>query len=140
METSATGASKKKGKRIYSFLDARRIARGHGFASKEEFLEYCCPGAYQLPKNPDVVWADDWRGWDDFLGVPYQEFEEARSIARKQLSGVVKSKEEYLTLFEQKKLDDDNPAFRLPYRPDLYYKTGWTGWDDWLEPDEKASS
>ena len=60
----------RRSKRLYSFNEARKIARGHGFSSKQEFYDYDCAGAYQLPKDADVVWKDDWRGWDDFLGVP----------------------------------------------------------------------
>ena len=67
--------SSKKSRRLYNFEEARKIARGHGFTSKQEFLEYDCPGAYQNPKDADVVWSEDWRGWDDFLGVPLS-FEE----------------------------------------------------------------
>ena len=47
-----------KSRRLFSFDEARRIARGHGFDSKEEFLEYTCPGAYQIPKDADVVWRE----------------------------------------------------------------------------------
>ena len=49
--------------KFYPFQEARKIARGHGFSSKDEFIDYCCPGAYQLPKNPEEVWFDDWNGW-----------------------------------------------------------------------------
>ena len=45
-------------KRLYSFQEARKIARGHGFDSKDEFIEYECAGAYQLPKDADVVWKE----------------------------------------------------------------------------------
>jgi hypothetical protein len=113
---------------LYSFREARKIARGHGFDSKGEFLEYSCPGAYQLPKNPDQVWRDAWRGWDDWLGVCYS-FQEGRLIAR-ELN--IKTKEEYLKRFEDKEIEDYDPASRLPYRPDLKYKKEWKGWDDWL--------
>lgn len=50
--------SSSKSKRLFTFDEARKIARGHGFDSKEEFIEYTCPGAYQIPKDADVVWAD----------------------------------------------------------------------------------
>jgi hypothetical protein len=129
MTKDAAGTSKPR--LIYSFEEARRVARGHGFSSKEEFLEYSCPGAYKLPKNPDVVWFKDWKGWDDFLGVPFSSFAEARDIARELLH--VKSEEEYLRMFEQKKIADDSPASRLPYRPDLHFKVEWQGWANWLE-------
>lgn len=47
-----------KSKRLYSFQEARRIARGHGFDSYEEFMEYTCPGAYQIPKDANIVWKE----------------------------------------------------------------------------------
>jgi len=87
-----------KCKKIYSFQEARRLARGHGFSSKEEFLLYDCPGAYQLPKNPndiyqeeekireasdedrearigrlpyrpDIYYQNSWLGWEDYLDI-----------------------------------------------------------------------
>jgi hypothetical protein len=115
-------------KAIYPFHEARNIARGHGFDSKEEFLEYSCPGAYQLPKNPQEVWSKDWKGWDDWLGVCWG-FSEGKEIAH---GLTLKTEEEYLQLFESKKIQDDSPERRLPYRPDLKYKSEWQGWDDWL--------
>ena len=127
-------ASKCKKASLYSFREARRIARGHGFDSKEEFLEYSCPGAYQLPKNPESIWTDEWRGWDDFLATTYCNFEEARLVAR-ELG--VNSEDDYINLFRQKKIDEDSPAIRLPFRPDLHFKKDWKGWNDWLGVDTK---
>ena len=75
--SNCSNRGKSKSRRLYSFDEARKIARGHGFSSKQEFLEYDCAGAYQLPKDADVVWQDEWRGWDDFLGVPLT-FEEVK--------------------------------------------------------------
>jgi hypothetical protein len=73
----------RKSKRLYSFEEARKIARGHGFSSRQEFIDYDCAGAYQLPKDADLVWKDDWRGWDDFLGVPLS-FEEVSPFTQLQ--------------------------------------------------------
>lgn len=115
-------------RRLYPFFEASKLARGHGFGSKEEFIEYECAGAYQLPKNPEHVWSDEWRGWDDFLGVPLS-FEQGREVAR---TLQLKSEVEYLKLMEDKTIDDNELASRLPYRPDLRYKHEWQGWDDWL--------
>lgn len=114
--------------KIYPFGEARKIARGHGFATREEFLEYSCPGAYQLPKNPEEVWPEEWTSWEDFLGICH-DFETGRTIAR---TLNVTSEEEYLAIFKEKRLRDDDPASRLPYRPDLKFKQEWKGWDDWL--------
>jgi hypothetical protein len=114
---------------LYSFTEARKIARTYGF-TKEEFLDYECPGAYQLPKNPQEVWKEEWKGWEDFLGTCLT-FEEGRKVARS--LDDVNTEEEYLNLFREKKLSDDNIASRLPYRPDLKYKDKWISWQDFLE-------
>jgi hypothetical protein len=126
--SNRNGAKNKVKGAMYPFSEARKIARGHGFSSKQEFLDYDCPGAYQLPKNPDEVWPESWRGWDDFLGI-ILEWEEGRQVAR---SLNVDSEEAYLELFREKKIQDDDVASRLPYRPDLKYKDRWVSWEDYL--------
>jgi hypothetical protein len=125
-------ANQKKKRALYSFSEARKVARGHGFSSKEEFMNYDCPGAYQLPKNPEEVWSKDWTSWDDFLGTPL-EFKEARQVARGLVN--VETEEQYLNLFKEKKLSEDGLESRLPYRPDLKYKSKWISWDDFLIKD-----
>ena len=142
---SGIGVTNKKSRKIYPFQEARRLARGHGFATKEEFIEYECAGAYQLPKNADEVWKDDgWNGWDDFLGIPYRAYEEAKVVVCDVLSGKgVRTEEEYLRFMEQRSkksnLDNNEDSeeqdariARLPYRPDLYYKNEWLSWEDYL--------
>lgn len=113
---------------MYPFQEARKIARGHGFESKQEFLEYDCAGAYQLPKNADEVWREDWTDWDDFLGIPLN-FEQGREVAR---TLQLQSQEEYLKMIESKTISEDEIASRLPYRPDLKHKQEWKSWEDWL--------
>ena len=124
--------NKKRSTTIYTFQEARRMARGHGFDSKEEFLDYDCPGAYQVPKDAESLYATEWKGWDDFLGIVYRDFEKARQVAQ-DLS--LTTMEDYLAIFAKLKAtthDDDHPALRLPYRPDKKYASHWKGWDDWL--------
>ena len=118
-------------RRLYSFSEARKIARGHGFSTKQEFLDYECPGAYQLPKNPQDVWSSEWVGWDDWLGIPW-DFETARQLAHDKLS--VTTQEEYEDFFrnKNKNLSEDDSLHRMPFRPDLFYKKQWQGWDDFL--------
>jgi hypothetical protein len=121
-----------KKRSMYSYSEARKIARGHGFDSMIEFLDYDCAGAYQLPKNPNEVWIEEWTNWDDFLGITFSNFEEARDVARTRL-GDVSSEKEYHNLLKEKVLDDDDTANRLPYKPDLKYKNqGWVSWEDFL--------
>jgi hypothetical protein len=122
--------SPRKNKNIYSFTESRRLARGHGFSSKQEFLDYDCAGAYQLPKNAEVIWQTEWKGWEDWLGIPW-DFQNGREFARNlQLN----TEDEYLMIFSENKItSEDDPVSRLPLRPDLYYKQEWQSWDDWLE-------
>jgi len=76
-----------------------------------------------------VVWKEDWRGWDDFLGVSLS-FEEGRRVARS-LEGI-ETEADYLNLIKSKTIADDDISSRLPFRPDLKYKREWLGWDDFL--------
>eukprot|EP00532_Pseudo-nitzschia_australis_P004547 CAMPEP_0168191932 /NCGR_PEP_ID=MMETSP0139_2-20121125/17780_1 /TAXON_ID=44445 /ORGANISM="Pseudo-nitzschia australis, Strain 10249 10 AB" /LENGTH=175 /DNA_ID=CAMNT_0008115141 /DNA_START=198 /DNA_END=725 /DNA_ORIENTATION=- len=131
----------RKKRYLYSFSEARKIARGHGFSDKQEFMDYDCAGAYQVPKNADEVWFEDWTSWDDFLGTTLNDFETAREVARTRVgcdsSSTTRWKacteEEYLHLFKTKQIDDADIASRLPYRPDLFYKNkGWVSWEDFL--------
>jgi hypothetical protein len=115
-------------KAIYSFTDARRMARNYQFNTKDEFLDYACPGAYQLPKNPDQVWPTEWRGWEDWLGVRL-DFEIARQIAR---TLKLNNKTEYMELISSNTIHDNDDASRLPYQPDKIYTKEWISWDDWL--------
>lgn len=116
-------------KKMYPFEEARKIARGHGFRTREEFIEYECAGAYQLPKNADQVWKNEWKGWDDFLGVPLAFFQ-GREVARALEN--INSSDQYTDLMRSKSISNDDLASRLPFRPDLYYKAEWISWDDWL--------
>jgi hypothetical protein len=124
-----TSLAKKKSKKLYSFTEARKIARGHGFHSHQEFVEYTCPGVYQLPKNAEEVWHAEWTSWEDFLGIPLP-FDQGRRVAR-QLNFT--TAEEYMHWMEGNIIPEDSLASRLPYRPDLlYHQDEWQGWDDWL--------
>jgi hypothetical protein len=127
--SSGTSMARTKNKRLYSFTESRRIARGHGFSNKQEFLDYECAGAYQLPKNADEIWQAEWKGWDDWLGIRW-DFQKGREIAR---TLQLNSEEDYLNVFREKKVTcEDDPVSRLPFRPNLFYKKEWQGWDDWL--------
>ena len=136
---------------LYSFVEARRIARGHGFSTVEEFLDYDCPGAYQAPKNPNEIWPEEFQGWDDFLGLPISTLQKAKDVLRSSPSfrrrqrkstakdegddngGIlITTKEEYMQLFHDKLLDENSAEIRLPYRPDLKFKEDWVSWDDYL--------
>lgn len=139
-------------KKLYSFEEARRLARGHGFSSMEEFLLYDCPGAYQLPKNPNEIYQEEgWIDWEDFLGIPYSSYEEAKLVVQKDIlpQNRLLTKDQYLTFMEELSRrketyeagDDDREARigRLPYRPDIYYQKSWIGWEDYLDVTQETN-
>ena len=56
-------------KTVWTFEEAREYARSFGFGSKDEYVEYRCPGAYALPRDPVAAFGDRWTSWDDYLGT-----------------------------------------------------------------------
>eukprot|EP00446_Apocalathium_sp_SHHI-4_P079316 CAMPEP_0177507382 /NCGR_PEP_ID=MMETSP0369-20130122/40461_1 /TAXON_ID=447022 ORGANISM="Scrippsiella hangoei-like, Strain SHHI-4" /NCGR_SAMPLE_ID=MMETSP0369 /ASSEMBLY_ACC=CAM_ASM_000364 /LENGTH=170 /DNA_ID=CAMNT_0018985417 /DNA_START=11 /DNA_END=523 /DNA_ORIENTATION=+ len=129
-----------------SFEEARVMAQWMGMSSKEEFLEYDCPGCYHVPKDPDVVYADQFVDWGDFLGL-LLPFEQAREKARdlglqtkEQYAEYVLEPQPLMPAIEKPfsshamggKRTGLKTSTRLPWQPDLYYKEQWQGWEDWL--------
>ena len=56
-------------KTVWTFEEAREYARSFGFGSKDEYIEYRCPGAYALPRDPVAAFGDRWTSWPDYLGL-----------------------------------------------------------------------
>ena len=56
-------------KTVWTFEEAREYARSFGFGSKDEYVEYRCPGAYALPRDPVAAFGDRWTTWEDYLGL-----------------------------------------------------------------------
>ena len=50
-------------KTVWTFDEARDYARSFGFGSKDEYVEYRCPGAYALPRDPVAAFGDRWTSW-----------------------------------------------------------------------------
>lgn len=112
----------------YSFREARRITRKHGFHTEQEFLDYDCPGAYGVQKDVANMYSDEWRGWDDFLGVP-PSFQEGKAYLKGQgLSSI----DAYMTFLKANGENEDSISSRFHCKPDKFYKEGWQGWNDWL--------
>ena len=56
-------------KTVWTFEEAREYARSFGFGSQAEYVEYRCPGAYALPRNPVEAFGERWTSWEDYLGL-----------------------------------------------------------------------
>ena len=132
------------------FGDARAMARSMGMSSREEWEEYSCPGAYRLPIDPDEVWASDWKGWDDFLGITFP-FDDARSMVHTLQLTTEEEYKQYLAAHDELERADPEAwngahavqlrdalsksavdAGRLPARPAAKYPREWVSWEDWL--------
>ena len=50
-------------KTVWTFEEAREYARSFGFGTKDEYIEYRCPGAYALPRDPVAAFGDRWTSW-----------------------------------------------------------------------------
>lgn len=50
-------------KTVWTFEEAREYARSFGFGSQAEYVEYRCPGAYALPRDPVAAFGDRWTSW-----------------------------------------------------------------------------
>ena len=67
--TKRTHISSLSAKTVWTFEEAREYARSFGFGSKDEYVEYRCPGAYALPRDPVAAFGDRWTTWEDYLGL-----------------------------------------------------------------------
>jgi hypothetical protein len=87
-----------------------------------------------MPNEPDRMYADEWLGWDDFLGE-MRDYEEARAEVRK---FGIQSQEEWWEFVDT--AGDMLADARVPARPHLFYPSRrdqkWLGYDHWLSRDE----
>ena len=87
-----------------------------------------------IPSNPDQAYAEDWAGWDDFLGDSYvdastrntswRSFVEVRAFAQ---SLKLKNSKAWTAWWKKHERPDN-----IPSNPNLTYAGDWAGWDDFL--------
>jgi superfamily II DNA or RNA helicase len=118
------------------FKDARAFARALGLKSETEWREYCKSGKKpaDIPASPRSLYAESgWSGWGDWLGtgnvfhslLQFRSFTNARAFVRKL---GLKSQTEWKNYCKSGKKPTDIPANAYA----VYYRTGWSGWGDWL--------
>jgi len=119
-------------RRVLPFTEARRCVQAVGFSNKEEWDDWVSDGKKSpyfgpyVPSDPDVMYAEDWQGWGDWLGTMLS-FEAARNV----VGGLgLKSQEDWFNFV------DEDPwrlsALRVPARPRVYYRQQWQSYDHWL--------
>jgi hypothetical protein len=117
------------------FKEAREYVRSLGLKSGEEWWNYTKSGKKpaDIPTNTMAVYARDWAGMADWLGIPlslyhrrtHRPFKEARAFVH----GLgFKSENEWRDYAKSRQRPNDIPANPLS----KYKNVGWAGWGDWL--------
>ncbi len=117
---------------LLDFTTAKMLVRGLGITTLKEYkakrMEF---KLFQLPSNPRLVYSEDWTGWDDFCGfVPpkYLVYHEALKLVH----GFKLENQEDWKRFVR---SDSFPEV-LPAKPDIYYKSEFASWNEWLGTEE----
>ncbi|WP_339535528.1 gamma-mobile-trio integrase GmtZ [Pseudomonas hunanensis] len=107
---------------FYNHEEAKSAAQRLGITTAAEYAALYKKD-FRLPSRPDIEYALDWKGWNDFLDkeLKYPDYFEAREIAK---SYGFRSANDY----RETCLSID-PRFYAA--PQLAYKE-WNGWDDYL--------
>ncbi|KAL7443001.1 hypothetical protein ACHAXH_008883 [Discostella pseudostelligera] len=104
----------------YEKARARVISFGH--RSKEDWDEAASSGqlGQYVPTYPDEMYAPEWVGWDEWLGL-MRSYNDTQQLAASILG--LKSLEEYY--FFVKSDSKRAEGLRIPLRPELYYEDEW---------------
>lgn len=122
------------GKKIsLPFEDAREFIRTQCIGSRKQYQEWHLANQpKKIPRYPNRAYADEWKGWNNFLGTnnlfdnkkrSYRPLAEAIAWAHK-LN--LKTSEEWFKYYRANKIPED-----IPGRPDLVYED-WLSWMHFL--------
>ncbi|MDA8846989.1 hypothetical protein N9I94_04425, partial [Candidatus Pelagibacter sp.] len=89
-----------------------------------------------IPKAPDTVYKDKWKGWGTFLGKTHKDnFKRSYSSAKKYVIGKnFTSSESFFSHARNDKTFPDD----MPMSPEKVYKNEWEGWTIFLGNDWKS--
>jgi hypothetical protein len=108
-----------------TYAEAREACRALCFGSNVNYRKTRNSLDPRLPGAPHTFYADDWKGWGDYLGSKrgkdFYSFEEA---ARRVAELGIETRKQYQSAFREDPL--------LPSAPDLVYQEYWTGWNGFL--------
>ena len=117
-----TGSISPQDRNYRSFKDAKKFVLKLDLKSYDEWRSYFKSGKkpVDIPANPLQVYAEEWKGWGDWLGTGtvanqnrrFRPFKEARTFAR---SLGLKSKEDWAEYCSSGKKPPDIP--QGPYNP-----------------------
>lgn len=128
-----TGRVSNRQREFLSFEDARAFARKLNLDSAKKWHEWtrtnCIPS--NIPINPSVSYAEEWKGWGDWLGtgriaamhIEFLPFHEARDFVR---SLKIKTQNEWKEWYKK------NKPKKIPSNPNATYSNDWVSFGDWL--------
>lgn len=137
----ASTTSKKKKKRRSSNVpleEAKRIVQSEGIGSRGQYMEWHkANNPRKLPRYPNRAYADEWVGWNDFLGTnnkfnekrrSHRPLAEAIAWVQKQKLNHIRTKDQWIEYVHEhrKEIPED-----IPIRPDIVYKD-WRSWPHFL--------
>lgn len=113
----------------YNYTEARKVCMGLRFKSKAKYKRDCRNLDSRLPSNPEVLYFDDWAGWQVYLGTSFGSsfytFEEAK---RRVLEMQISTRRRYALA------QREDPM--LPSQPESTYRKSWSGWREFLSQNE----
>lgn len=128
------------------FIKARKLSRALGITSRSAWQRASVEGKLPkgVPTTPHRIYAEEWKGWEDWLGESYSVKYGPRvcvpgeSHARKPFLNYhpakkivhllnLRSRQEWVNYSRSRKFPQN-----LPKRPERYYRGVWKGWEDFL--------
>lgn len=109
------------------FEEAREYVRSLGFRNRSQYKVWAKErtGTVNVPENPDEVYADKWKSWNDFLGIEeLMTYEEAMAYIKP--FGFRTFAE-----FQKWSASEQRPS-NFPSDPRRKYKEHWINWQDFL--------
>jgi protein tyrosine phosphatase len=98
-----------------------------GFYSKDDWDEFISDGKNgpYIPSHPDQMYATDWTGWDDFLGL-IRDHDDASHIVQHILK--LHTLEDYTRFIQDNAKRAEH--LRIPLQPHIVYRgKGWISYD-----------
>jgi superfamily II DNA or RNA helicase len=121
---------------VVSFQDAKKICLQHNIKSVKEYRKFFNENKnYNIPKNPEITYKNEWISYGDYLGTDSlasniiknhrYSFDEAKNVLKPfGLKNVSDYKKIRNSSVENK--------LKLPANPDQIYKNEWISWGDFL--------
>lgn len=135
-----TGTISTRDRECWDFERSRALARSLELRSQGEWRAWAAgrlagkpPRPPGVPFNPWRSYADQWKGWNDWLGKPerrWRPFEEARAFAR---SLGLRGEQAWKAWAAGRRPDLPPKPPDIPASPGpIYRDLGWAGFADWL--------